>query len=144
MMLVGTITSIIFGIAMPCSTLVFGATVNEFVAYSVAKKITDAPWNESIQLNCNGSAQTKLVIDYLESSDPNNKLQLDIMVYSLYYFILALISLVCAFLSIVLWSWSAQNQAHRIRRALFKVIIHKNIEWFDINPSAELNGYLSK
>ena len=106
------IGSIIYGIITPAQFILFGKMVNDFVVYIVDENydIPDPPDLEESTTRTAG-----------------------------FYVMLAMGNLIFAWLGMGLFALSAERQVHKMRVAMFKSVVYKNIGWFEMFSVGELN-----
>ncbi len=52
--------------------------------------------------------------------------------------------MVIGYFQVAFWSMACERQTRRLREALFRSILNKEISYFDINKSGELNTRLTQ
>ena len=172
MIVSGFFLSMVAGLAVPLSWLLFGKIVDTFIYHNT---VTQEVNNTTISLLVQSHAQSlntscdELLhqdmfvlenisdvntIRCLSSSqairqnianfacEPNSQLQSEILIYSLYYLVLAAVNLVTALLGSLFFNLSASRQTREIREAFYHAILHQEIGWFDTSNTSELNNRL--
>ena len=170
MIMLGAVSAVLAGTAIPLHMLMFGEVINNFVYHSVAEDIissmqmvngtptppsvmaTESPLNMS-QANSSSlyfcdivatALDSSLLEVYLEGFDPDGTLEREIRRYSLYYVGLACGALLFTFLSTLLWNLSAYRQIRRLRLAFYGSILRQEMGWFDVHNPATLNTRLQE
>ncbi|XP_074620270.1 ATP-dependent translocase ABCB1-like [Acropora palmata] len=116
-MVVGSISAIAHGAAIPIQFVIFGDLINSFINFEKFKK-----HNVTEQLNLNPE-MTK---------------------FALYYVYLAIGNLIVAYGQMTLWSLTAARQVKRMRMLFFGSVLKQDIGWFDTTDPGELNSRLSE
>ncbi|CAH1803157.1 unnamed protein product [Owenia fusiformis] len=122
LMIVGTLASIAVGVAFPLNLLVYGQVANLFINDSISA----SGMNASMAAN-----MTRPDIFNQVSS------------LSLYFVYIAFGVLICAYMEIAFWTWTAERQTRRIRARVFHSILRQDISWFDTHDVGELNTRLA-
>lgn len=116
-MVVGSISAIAHGAAIPIQFVIFGDLINSFINF---EKFQTGNLTEPFDLN---SEMTK---------------------FALYYVYLAIGNLIVAYGQMTLWSLTAARQVKRMRMLFFGSVLKQDIGWFDTTDPGELNSRLSE
>lgn len=116
-MVVGSISAIAHGAAIPIQFVIFGDLINSFINF---EKFQTGNVTEPFDLN---SEMTK---------------------FALYYVYLAIGNLIVAYGQMTLWSLTAARQVKRMRMLFFGSVLKQDIGWFDTTDPGELNSRLSE
>lgn len=168
MIVVGTVMSLVSGLANPLNMLLLGSIIDYFISHDVASQLKSSIsdnctslqsiFNDDANISSNftligpqggyfcdqGSRGDSNIFRYVTSCDLDHLLQSDIAVFSYYYLGMAVGLLISACLGVSLWNWAAYRQGYRMRIAFFKSIMEQDIGWFDMNSSGGLNTRLSE
>lgn len=116
-MVLGTISSIGHGAAVPLQFIIFGDLINSFINFDKLK------------------------------SDTNTKpldLEGEMTQFALYYVYLAIGNMVVAYGQMAFWSLTATRQVKKMRLAFFQSVLKQDIGWFDTTDPGELNSRLTE
>ena len=150
MIVMGTLMAVAAGAALPVHVLLFGGTIDLFIAHSISLDLSEAVSNATGGMmtgyfcNMTESSTSARLTEFLNSSDPGSLLRSEIGVIALYYVGLASGLLIASFSSTLFWNLSAYRQTRRLRQAFFRAVMKQEIGWFDVNPPAQLNSRLSE
>lgn len=117
LMVLGTISSIGHGAAVPLQFIIFGDLINSFINFDKLK------------------------------SDTNTKpfdLEGEMTQFALYYVYLAIGNMVVAYGQMAFWSLTATRQVKKMRLAFFQSVLKQDIGWFDTTDPGELNSRLTE
>ena len=124
LMVLGTISAIGHGAAVPLQFIIFGDLIDSFINFG--KNLAIASQNE-----------TSSVLD--EGPDLNEQME----DFALYYVYLAIGNLVVAYGQMAMWTLTATRQVRQMRLAFFRSILKQDIGWFDTTDPGELNNRLT-
>ncbi|XP_074223638.1 phosphatidylcholine translocator ABCB4 isoform X4 [Camelus bactrianus] len=122
-MSLGTIMAITHGSGLPLMMIVFGEMTDRFVNPG-----------ENFSLPVNFS---------LSMLNPGRILEDEMTRYAYYYSGLGAGVLVAAYIQVSFWTLAAGRQIKKIRQQFFHAILRKEIGWFDLNDTTELNTRLT-
>ena len=131
-MLVGSVGSILNGIGVSIVSVILVKVANEFISYSIA--------NQKESYYCGNNED---IFKYLASDDAESLLQQEVLYYSYYYILVVVLNIMEA-PSHILWTVATLRQTKRMRQALFGSMLHKKVEWFDLNSATEIPTKLSE
>ncbi|XP_068092080.1 ATP-binding cassette sub-family B member 5-like isoform X3 [Hyperolius riggenbachi] len=117
--ILGSLGALGNGICIPLVDLVFGEMTDSVLCY-----------NSSLQ---NASACEHFL-----------PLEEQMTLFSLYYIAIGVVSLVCGYVQVSFWVLAAARQTRRMRRTFFHSVLSKDISWFDVTKSGELNSRLTE
>ena len=115
-MILGTISAIGHGAAVPLQFIIFGDLINSFIDYE--------------------KFQTPSVMEPFD-------LEGQMTDFALYYVYLAIGNLVVAYGQMAFWSLTATRQVRKMRLAFFRSVLKQDIGWFDTTDPGELNSRLT-
>ena len=139
MMVLGTLAAIMSGSCIQFIPVLLSTFANEISIYTVA--VRQLQGNTSTQYFCN---DTEELLEYLSSTDPEAVLRDNVLVYTYYSIAIGTTIFLTILLSHILCGVSGLRQSNRMRRQFLHSILQKDVEWFDLNSSAELSTYLSE
>ena len=116
-MILGTVSAVGHGAAIPLQFVIFGDLIQSFIEFAKLQS-----GNSTLQYDLEGE-MTK---------------------FALYYVYLAIGNLVLAYGQMALWSLTATRQVKNIRLAFFRSILKQDIGWFDTTDPGELNSRLTE
>ena len=119
LMLLGTLSAIGHGAAVPLQFIIFGDLIDEFINFGAL-------------VNANSTIEQPF------------DLEGEMVQFALYYVYLAIGNLVVAYGQMAMWSLTATRQVKKMRLAFFRSILRQDIGWFDTNDSGELNSRLTE
>uniref|UniRef100_A0A4W3KD68 ATP-binding cassette sub-family B member 5 n=1 Tax=Callorhinchus milii TaxID=7868 RepID=A0A4W3KD68_CALMI len=120
LMVIGLIAAVIHGMCLPLLCVVYGDMTNGF--------ISEAPSNTSCK------KPTILERKIVENSQ---------IKFSYYYLGIAGIALICGYIQVSFWVLTSARQTRRLRKAFFHSVLGKEISWFDLSPTGQLNTRLT-
>lgn len=130
MMLVGILSGITHGVCLVFMFIVFGSTIDKFVAYL---DTTFCNENLNLTVNCtNQDAAQNELINYINYP------------IIFYYCLIGAISLLTGWLQVTMFQLAAERQIKQIRTQYFHAILKQEIPWFDLNPPGEINSRLNE
>ena len=132
LMFVGSVGSILNGIGSPIVIVIFVKVADELMSYSIT--------NQKESYYCGSNED---IFKYLASDDPESLLQKEVLYYSYYYILVAVLNIMEA-PSHILWTVATLRQTKRMRQALFGSVLHRKVEWFDLNSAMEIPTKLSE
>ncbi|KAJ7379512.1 ABC transporter B member 11 [Desmophyllum pertusum] len=117
LMVLGTISAIGHGAAVPLQFIIFGDLINSFIDF-----------------------------DKLKSANVTQPFDLEGQMtdFALYYVYLAIGNMVVAYGQMALWQLTATRQVKKMRLAFFKSVLKQDIGWFDTTDPGELNNRLTE
>ena len=139
MMVFGTLAAIVSGSCIQLVSVVLGTFANEISVYTVA--IQQLQGNMSTQYFCNDTGE---LLEYLSSTDPEAVLKDKVLEYTYYSVATGALLFMAVFLGHTLCAVTGLRQSNKMRRQFLHSVLQKDIEWFDLNSSAELPTYLSE
>ena len=119
LMVLGTLSAIGHGAAVPLQFIIFGDLIDEFINFGAL-------------VNANSTIEQPF------------DLEGEMVQFALYYVYLAIGNLVVAYGQMAMWSLTATRQVKKMRLAFFRSILRQDIGWFDTNDSGELNSRLTE
>lgn len=129
----GSVLAISAGVCLPIIYYLIGRAITEFSDYTISVEAIESI-NQSLEYFCDVSNDTVL----LTSDEFFNQVS-----FITYYIIgLSLGLFLLTTLSNMLWTFSALNRTKRIRKALLKSVLTKDVEWYDINSPYALSSLL--
>nr|DBA25041.1 TPA: hypothetical protein GDO54_012614 [Pyxicephalus adspersus] len=118
-MVIGSLGALGNGICIPVMHIVFGEMTDSMICH-----------NSSLQNSCKLMLYLALYVAYLS--------------FSLYYAGIGAGVLVCGYVQVSFWVLTAARQTRRMRRTFFHSVLSKDISWFDVTKSGELNSRLTE
>ncbi|XP_044148690.1 ATP-binding cassette sub-family B member 5-like isoform X1 [Bufo gargarizans] len=118
-MIIGSLGALCNGICLPLMHIVFGEMTDSILCH-----------NSSTQ-NSSVCAQFKPIEEQMA-------------LFSLYYAALGAAVLVCGYVQVSFWVLAAARQTRRIRKTFFHSVLSKEMSWFDVTKSGELNSRLTE
>lgn len=161
MMLIGTVSAIAHGTALPLLFLYFGDLVDSFIFQEISSRIAQNI-SDTIGMEVNCSSNFSLMLDEnttLTTIDTvlRGTFQLasancllgddfirEINITTFIFVGIGVAVLIGAFLQITTFQLSAERQVYKIRIKYYRAIMRQNIAWFDENPSGALINRLSE
>ncbi|XP_042188117.1 ATP-dependent translocase ABCB1 isoform X2 [Callorhinchus milii] len=119
LMVIGLIAAVIHGMCLPLLCVVYGDMTNGF--------ISEAPSNTSSN----------------ETNSGNLSFVKQMAQFSYYYLGIAGIALICGYIQVSFWVLTSARQTRRLRKAFFHSVLGKEISWFDLSPTGQLNTRLT-
>ncbi|ELT87338.1 hypothetical protein CAPTEDRAFT_150102 [Capitella teleta] len=117
-MVVGTITSVVFGCRFPVSMVIYGDMIDLFLANDYNRAVM-AP---------------HIAVDNIGSR---------LQGYVTYFCVLGCIMFLLGAIAMTSWIWTAERQSSRIRKRFFQSVMRQHIGWFDEHQVGELTARLS-
>nr|XP_032831471.1 ATP-dependent translocase ABCB1-like [Petromyzon marinus] len=133
LMIVGLVSSMAHGGALPIMIIVFGQMTDSFVRSGI---------NATVPGGANGTNVTVPSAN-LSATDMGDLLQSEMSKYAWYYVAIGCAVLVSATLQVSCWMLAAARQCHRIRHHFFRAILHQEMSWFDTTQIGELGSRLT-
>uniref|UniRef100_A0A4W3KD91 ATP-binding cassette sub-family B member 5 n=1 Tax=Callorhinchus milii TaxID=7868 RepID=A0A4W3KD91_CALMI len=121
LMVIGLIAAVIHGMCLPLLCVVYGDMTNGF--------ISEAPSNTSCK---KPTILNELNDEYFLGA-----------LFSYYYLGIAGIALICGYIQVSFWVLTSARQTRRLRKAFFHSVLGKEISWFDLSPTGQLNTRLT-
>ena len=134
LMFVGSILSILNGIYLPIVLIIYAKVSNEFMSYSIATHQKESYY-------CRNNED---IFKYLASDNAESFLQKEVLYYTFYGTILVVVLNAMEAPSHMLWTVATLRWAKRMRRALLASMLHREVEWFDLNSATEIPTKLSE
>ena len=131
-MFVGSVGSILNGIGSPTVIVIFVKVADELMSYGIA--------NQKESYYCGNNED---IFKYLASDDPESLLQKEVLYYFYNYILVVVLNIIEA-PSHILWTVATLRQTKRMRQALFGSVLHRKVEWFDLNSATEIPTKLSE
>ncbi|XP_072109854.1 ATP-dependent translocase ABCB1 isoform X1 [Mobula birostris] len=122
LMVLGGITAMIHGTALPLMVIVFGDMTDGFVHHGQ---------------NVTGNLTLNVTIDLTET------LEEQMTRFAYYYVAIGGGVLVTSFMQVAFWSLAAARQTKKIRKEFFHAVLRQEMGWFDVNDTAEINTRLT-
>ncbi|KAM5157179.1 ATP-binding cassette sub-family B member 5-like [Mantella aurantiaca] len=119
LMIVGSLGALGNGICIPIMHIVFGEMTDSIICH-----------NSSLQ-NTSECAKFKPIEEQMT-------------LFSLYYVAIGAGVLVCGYVQVSFWVLAAARQTRRMRSTFFHSVLSKEISWFDVTKSGELNSRLTE
>ncbi|XP_075683423.1 ATP-binding cassette sub-family B member 5-like isoform X1 [Rhinoderma darwinii] len=117
-MIIGSLGALCNGICLPLMHIVFG-------------EMTDS-------ILCHNSTQNSSQCEQFKPIEEQMTL------FSLYYAAIGAAVLVCGYVQVSFWVLAAARQTRRIRKTFFHSVLSKDMGWFDVTKSGELNSRLTE
>ncbi|KAK3580598.1 hypothetical protein CHS0354_002696 [Potamilus streckersoni] len=130
----GMIFTVGTGIAFPVGLIVYGDVATGYIFNDIYKS-----WFANNSANTSNIPQFpygdkyKDIFDFVLSYN-----------YTLYYCMIGVGTLVCAYLEFVFWNISAERQMNRIRKLFYQSIMRQEIGWFDTHKAGELGNLFTQ
>ncbi|XP_077347374.1 ATP-binding cassette sub-family B member 5 isoform X2 [Lithobates pipiens] len=118
-MIIGSLGALGNGLCLPLMHIVFGEMTDSILCH-----------NSSLQ---NSSECEKF-----------KPIEEQMTVFSLYYVAIGAAVLVCGYVQVSFWVLAAARQTRRMRKTFFHSVLSKEISWFDVTKSGELNSRLTE
>ncbi|CAN2389828.1 phosphatidylcholine-translocating ATPase activity [Pristimantis euphronides] len=118
-MVVGSLGALCNGTCLPLMHIVFGEMTDSILCH-----------NSSIQ-NSSECAQFKPIEEQMT-------------LFSLYYAAIGASVLICGYVQVSFWVLAAARQTRRMRKTFFHSVLSKDMSWFDVTKSGELNSRLTE
>ncbi|KAM4028833.1 ATP-binding cassette sub-family B member 5-like isoform 1-T1 [Anomaloglossus baeobatrachus] len=118
-MIIGSLGALCNGICLPVMHIVFGEMTDSILCH-----------NSSIQ-NSTTCAQFKPIEEQMT-------------VFSLYYAGIGAAVIICGYVQVSFWVLAAARQTRRMRKTFFHSVLSKDMSWFDVTKSGELNSRLTE
>lgn len=124
-MIVGVICAIGSGFLVPANIFIFAEMVNGVV---------DVEMENAIASSTNSTSSERTIYD-------------TVRIFAIGNFIIGLAMLILVYMSVMLFNYTSQRQAFRIRQLYLKSILHQDISWYDKkmksgNVATELTEYV--
>ena len=169
-MIVGTITAIGHGIALPLLMLVFGEQIDVFI-YQEQSSLAATCLNVSRSCSEPFMLQTPTQflcfsesgVDFNQTIPPetldesvrlifgdsarcltDGEFTDEIVIFSIYFVAIAVVAFVFGYLEITFFQMACERQVRKIRLEFYRAVLKQNIGWFDNNPSGELASRLNE
>lgn len=126
LLVVGTLCSMLAGLAIPINLLVYGRVATGFIYYTILQNsIAEGP-NSTVYMPFN--------------PDDYDDVYSYVRYHALYFCLIGVATIVFTFIQLVCWDISQERQMRTIREKFFKAVIHNDIAWFDLHQGAELGS----
>ncbi|XP_071811441.1 ATP-dependent translocase ABCB1-like isoform X2 [Apostichopus japonicus] len=134
LMLVGSISAIAHGVALPLVLSFFGDVVDGFIMTSDSNNIGTIPTASGVTMGMVPTINPQAGLEAgLET----------IVAFSKNYVILGCVVLLVAFLQSACWNLAAEHQVRVIRTRFFRAVLSQDISWFDEKTGGELTTRIS-
>uniref|UniRef100_UPI00398F5DDD ATP-dependent translocase ABCB1-like isoform X2 n=1 Tax=Pristiophorus japonicus TaxID=55135 RepID=UPI00398F5DDD len=120
LMVVGIIAAMAHGMCLPLLSVVFGDMTNGFICHAQSANIS---------LNRTDCDEQPFEEQMAE--------------FSYYYVGIGAGALLFAYIQVSFWVLSSARQTRRLRKTFLRVVLSKEIGWFDVNPAGQLNTRLT-
>ncbi|KAJ8922242.1 hypothetical protein NQ315_004179, partial [Exocentrus adspersus] len=114
--LIGAICAIICGVAQPYMLIIFGDVTGSIVLYVMDSN------NDTLSQ---------------KQADLDERLWQDVTVFAVNTTIVSVVTILCTYVSGVLFSYSATNQIFKMRQKFLETILNQDIEWFDLHQTGD-------
>ncbi|XP_069816579.1 ATP-binding cassette sub-family B member 5 isoform X2 [Dendropsophus ebraccatus] len=118
-MIVGSLGAVCNGICLPIMHIVFGEMTDSMLCHN------------SSTLNSSHCKQFKPLEEQMTT-------------FSYYYAAIGAVVLVCGYAQVSFWVLAAARQTRRMRKTFFHSVLSKDMSWFDVTKSGELNSRLTE
>ncbi|XP_073533920.1 ATP-binding cassette sub-family B member 5-like isoform X5 [Phyllobates terribilis] len=118
-MIIGSLGALCNGICLPIMYTVFGEMTDSILCH-----------NSSTQ-NSSDCEQFKPIEEQMT-------------LFSLYYAGIGAAVMICGYVQVSFWVLAAARQTRRIRQTFFHSVLSKDMSWFDVTKSGELNSHLTE
>ncbi|XP_073533901.1 ATP-binding cassette sub-family B member 5-like isoform X4 [Phyllobates terribilis] len=118
-MIIGSLGALCNGICLPIMHIVFGEMTDSFLCH-----------NSSTQ-NSSNCEQFKPIEEQMT-------------LFSLYYAGIGAAVIICGYVQVSFWVLAAARQTRRMRQTFFHSVLSKDMSWFDVTKSGELNSHLTE
>ncbi|XP_073533905.1 ATP-binding cassette sub-family B member 5-like isoform X1 [Phyllobates terribilis] len=118
-MIIGSLGALCNGICLPIMHVVFGEMTDSFLCH-----------NSSTQ-NSSNCEQFKSIEEQMT-------------LFSLYYAGIGAAVMICGYVQVSFWVLAAARQTRRMRQTFFHSVLSKDMSWFDVTKSGELNSHLTE
>ena len=126
----------------PFRDMVVDGTIDLMGTPNPMATAADAAANNSDLFFCERTSIFSNILNLV--CDPEGVFIDEINKFSLIYLGLATTVLLVVFIANLFWNISAYRQTRRMRMAFYRSILRQEIEWFDVNETAELSTRLSE
>ena len=121
LMILGTISAVGHGAAVPLQFIIFGDLIDSFISHEKVQFLTSQN----------------------ETTDSVPDLNVQMEDFALYYVYLAIGNLFVAYGQMAMWSLTATRQVRQMRLHFFRSVLKQDIGWFDTTDPGELNSRLT-
>ncbi|KAK3580601.1 hypothetical protein CHS0354_002699 [Potamilus streckersoni] len=118
------------GVGFPINMIVYGDVATGFIYNDIYKTRSMLP-NGSVTFNLGD--QYKDIFVYVVNYN-----------YTLYFCIIGLGSVICAYFEFVFWNLAAERQMNRIRKRFYQSVMRQEISWFDTHKVGELGNVFTQ
>uniref|UniRef100_A0A4W3JJD0 ATP-binding cassette sub-family B member 5 n=1 Tax=Callorhinchus milii TaxID=7868 RepID=A0A4W3JJD0_CALMI len=80
---------------------------------------------------------------FISEAPSNTSCKKPTILFSYYYLGIAGIALICGYIQVSFWVLTSARQTRRLRKAFFHSVLGKEISWFDLSPTGQLNTRLT-
>ncbi|XP_023932082.1 multidrug resistance protein 1A isoform X3 [Lingula anatina] len=159
LMSIGSLAAIIHGLALPLMIVVFGDMIDSFVGDgSVVTRALQACADNAAANNITTQSSVTYNEEYFRKNPQvlegccqlinatgctSSNILDQMTTFALYYVGIGVGVMVFSYLEYSMWTWSSERQAHTIRLAFFRSVLHQEIGWFDTHEPGELNTRMS-
>ncbi|XP_037948708.1 ATP-dependent translocase ABCB1-like isoform X1 [Teleopsis dalmanni] len=116
---IGILCSIATGLTTPANSLIFGNLANSMIYFG-----------ESV-IGYTRSAESDALLDAVQE-------------FALQNTMIGVVMLVCSYLAVTFFNYSAHAQILRIRGKFLKSILHQDMEWYDFHQSGEVASRMNE
>ncbi|CAF1338277.1 unnamed protein product [Adineta steineri] len=149
-MSVATIVSIIHGITLPLLLIIFGNVTNSFTNRS--SNLCTLNFTSLSQLYCPSNItldQSNIQQFYflcnftgIDSSKPSSNFSSQVGQQSVYVVAIGCVVLLFGYIQATLWTLTSERQTYRMRQAVFRLLINKDMTYFDTHNVGQMNTVL--
>ncbi|XP_056375699.1 ATP-binding cassette sub-family B member 5-like isoform X2 [Hyla sarda] len=118
-MIIGSVGALCNGICLPIMHIVFGEMTDSMLCHN------------STTQNSTQCSQFKPIEEQMT-------------MFSYYYAAIGAAVLVCGYVQVSFWVLAAARQTRRMRKTFFHSVLSKDMSWFDVTKSGELNSRLTE
>ncbi|KAL3831643.1 hypothetical protein ACJMK2_023371 [Sinanodonta woodiana] len=130
----GTIFTLGTGIAFPINLIVYGDVATGYIFNDIYKsRFANNSTNASNIAEFPYGNKYKDIFDFVLNYN-----------YTLYFCLIGVGSLVCAYLEFVFWNISAERQINRIRKLFYQSVMRQEIGWFDTHKAGDLGNLFTQ
>ncbi|XP_058800345.1 ATP-dependent translocase ABCB1-like [Phymastichus coffea] len=140
LMVLGTLTAIVTGVAIPTNIYIFGKLVGDMVKAQLAIIGGNVSLAENITIPDglaaeNTSAATNTSTDFIMDA---------VTKFAIGNCIIGSILLAFSYIGIMLFNYTALKQSFRVRTMYLRSVLHQDIAWYDVSKSGEVASRLTE